>query len=436
MVTASVVAIVALVACSQTPLSLIETGTAALTTSTTRTPAQQPNIVFVLTDDLSDNLVAQMPQVLSLKRSGASFSHYYVTDSLCCPSRTAIFTGEYPHDNGVYANTGRLGGYRAFQNNDDAHRCFARSLQKAGYTTAFMGKYLNGYHVADPVPPGWDVWDGVDHGGYQEYNYRVNTNGLAVHFGRSPADYLTNVLSQKAGAFIESAASKPNPFFLEVSTFAPHRPFVPAAEYLGAARGVPYPITPAYDARVTHPPGWLRHRRRLTAGQQHRMLAKYQERVEDDYSIDNLLGHIRSELQAAGVARNTYIVFSSDNGFHMGEYRLLSGKQTAFDTDINVPLIVHGPHVPAGTRVSALASNIDLAPTFDALAGAHPNRRIDGVSLLPVMSGRVPADWQRAVLIQHHGPNDRPGDPDAQSAAHGDPPSYDAVRTLRGLFVK
>jgi arylsulfatase A-like enzyme len=120
----------------------------------------------------------------------------------------------------------------------------------------------------------------------------------------------------------------------------------------------------------------------------------------------------------------------------VGEYRLLSGKQTAFDTDINVPLVVSGPHVPAGHTVSAMASNIDLAPTFDAIAGSPVDAKTDGVSLLPVLRGHTPADWQQAVLIEHHGHDDRPGDPDAQSAAHGDPSSYEAVRTLSALYVR
>jgi N-acetylglucosamine-6-sulfatase len=119
----------------------------------------------------------------------------------------------------------------------------------------------------------------------------------------------------------------------------------------------------------------------------------------------------------------------------MGEYRLEPGKQTAFDTDINVPLIVSGPHVPAGRTVTRLASNIDLAPTFESLAGLKIRKTIDGHSLAALWHGNQPADWRQAILIEHHGPDDLPGDPDAQSNAQADPPSYEAVRTENALYV-
>jgi arylsulfatase A-like enzyme len=299
-----------------------------------------------------------------------------------------------------------------------------------------MGKYLNRYRVFDSVPPGWDVWDGVNGQGYAEYNYGVNVNGVEADYADAPADYLTSVLSGKATSFIKYAARRSHPFFLEVATFAPHAPFVPAPQYAGTAQDLPYPATPAYDAQVRNPPPWLHQRQPLKPAAQATMLRNYQLRVEDDYSVDDLISNIEAELQAAGVANNTYIVFSSDNGYHMGEYRLLMGKQTAFDTDINVPLVVVGPHVPAGATVSALASSVDLAPTFEQLAGARIGAGVDGVSLLPLLSGHVPRDWQQAVLVEHHKPPYSSSDPDAQTKAEANPPSYEAVRTLRGLLVR
>src|SRR5712691_12997507 len=133
----------------------------------------RPNFVFVLTDDLSWNLVSHMPHVLALEQAGTSMSRYYVVDSLCCPSRSAIFTGEYPHDDGVFTNAGRDGGYAAYNRNADPPKSFAVALQKSGYRTAMMGKYLNGYVSTDTVPPGWDEWD-VTGNGYPEFNYTLN----------------------------------------------------------------------------------------------------------------------------------------------------------------------------------------------------------------------------------------------------------------------
>jgi arylsulfatase A-like enzyme len=395
----------------------------------------KPNFVFVLTDDLAWNLIGHMPQVQALQKHGTTFSNYYVVDSLCCPSRSAIFTGQYPHDDGVFTNSGSDGGYAAYNKNGDQQKSFAVALQKSGYRTGMMGKYLNGYQPKDPVPPGWNEWD-VAGNGYPEFNYTLNENGKQQHYGHDPKDYLVDVLSGKAGRFIDSSAAAKKPFMLEVATFAPHAPYTPAPRYQHAAKNVAYPKTPAYNTLPSDPPSWLKNRTPLTARQQKQISTAYRKRVEADMAVDDMIGHLEKELQAKGVAKNTYFVFSSDNGYHMGEYRLLPGKQTAFDTDIHVPLVVAGPGVPAGHAAGQLASNIDLCPTFEDLGGARPTGTPDGVSLAPLLHGQQPGNWQKAVLIEHHGPNDRPGDPDRQNAKHADPPSYEAVRTAHALYVR
>ncbi|WP_419818241.1 sulfatase family protein [Glaciibacter flavus] len=398
--------------------------------------ATRPNIVFVLTDDLAMNLVSRMPHVQALEKAGETFGNYDVVDSLCCPSRSAIFTGEYPHDDGVFTNSGTDGGYSAFNSNGNQQRSFAVALQKAGYRTGFMGKYLNGYAVTDPVPPGWNEWDVAGQAGYREFDYDLNENGHAQHYGKAASDYMVDVLAKKGAAFIDSSTSSHQPFMLEVATFAPHAPYTPAPRYATADQGVAYPKTPAYDAAPTNPPRWLAGRPPLTAQQQQQMRASYDKRLEADRGVDDLLGHLQDELTARGVAGETDVVFSSDNGYHMGEYRLLPGKQTAFDSDINVPLVVAGPGVPAGRVETSLVSNIDLAPTFETLGGAPVGSNVDGVSLADLWHGHTPASWQQAVLIEHHGPNDAKGDPDAQNQQHADPPSYEAVRTATALYVR
>jgi N-acetylglucosamine-6-sulfatase len=397
--------------------------------------APRPNFVFVLTDDLSMNLVSHMPHVLALEQAGLTMSHYYVVDSLCCPSRTSIFTGEYPHDDGVFTNTGSDGGYHAFNAHGNVQNTFAMALQKSGYRTALMGKYLNGYQAADLMPAGWYQWD-VAGNGYPEFNYNLNETDTWRHYSDNPQSYLTDVLSAKAGSFIKSAARSGGPFMLEVATFAPHQPYTPAPRYLGSANYVSYPKTAAWNRLPQNPPSWLKGQPPLNPAWQARITRSYQKRVEADLSVDDMIAHLESVLRATGQARNTYFVFSSDNGYHMGEYQLLPGKQTAFDTDIHVPLVVTGPGVPAGTTSSQLASNIDLAPTFESLAGVAVPGRVDGHSLAPLWHGRPPADWRQAILIEHHGPDDNPGDPDRQNHLSGDPPSYEAVRTANALYVR
>ena len=416
-------------------LSLVGCTQSSHTAASTGEHRSKPNIVFVLTDDLSMNLISHMPHVLALQKAGTTMSNYRVVDSLCCPSRSAIFTGEYPHDDGVFTNGGSDGGYAAYNAHGDGAKTFALSLQKRGYTTGFMGKYLNGYQPSDPIPAGWNEWD-VAGNAYHEFNYTLNEDGRQQHYGHNPSDYLVDVLSHKADSFVDTSASSKRPFMLEVATFAPHAPSTPAPRYAHAAKNLSYPKTPAYNTLPTNAPSWLKTRPALTPAQQAGQLTHYRRRVEADLAVDDLIGSLEAHLKARGVADNTDIVFSSDNGYHLGEYRLLAGKQTAFDTDIHVPLIVSGPGIPAGHTVSQPASNVDLAPTFETLAGAAVGSGVDGVSLVGLWRGHTPPNWQRAVLVEHHGPDDDPGDPDRQNAEQADPPSYEAVRTAHALYVR
>jgi N-acetylglucosamine-6-sulfatase len=159
----------------------------------------------------------------------------------------------------------------------------------------------------------------------------------------------------------------------------------------------------------------------------------FRQRVRSVQAVDDMVGALRAELRRAGAAAHTYLVFSSDNGFHMGEHRLRPGKQTAFDTDIRVPLIIAGPGVAAGTTVKAMTSSVDLAATFDELAHAKPTAVRDGLSLVPLLHGQTPATWPQAVLIEHHGPRQYPTDPDLQPDR---PPTYAAIRTATELYVE
>ena len=147
-----------------------------------------------------------------------------------------------------------------------------------------------------------------------------------------------------------------------------------------------------------------------------------------------MMGEVEAAVQAHGLTRDTYIVFSSDNGLHTGEYRLMPGKLTAFDTDIHVPLVVAGPGIPADASVPQVAENIDLASTFASIAGTEVSS--DGHSLLALLHGKDVPDWRNAALIEHHGPAVGPGNPDAQNLPSGNPSSYEAMRTPQFLYVE
>jgi N-acetylglucosamine-6-sulfatase len=397
-----------------------------------------PNIVFVLTDDLTWNLVQYMPHVLQMQRDGVTFSRYVVTDSLCCPSRSSIFTGLFPHDTGVFTNGGFHGGNRAFVAHGDEAKTFAVALHHRGYRTAMMGKYLNGYDPATlDVPQGWDDWR-VAGNAYPEFNYDLNENGRLVHFGgrSSPTNYLTDVLATRATNFIGEAAKAHKPFALEVATFAPHFPFVPAPRNAHDFPGLTEPRDPSFNTDNVNPPSWLGTRAPLSAALVNRLDLDYRMRAQAAEAVDRLVGEVEAVLGSLGLAKNTYIVFSSDNGYHMGQHRLLNGKMTAFDTDIRVPLIVTGPAVPRNRTISQIVENIDLYPTFAELAGADPAPAVDGRSLVPLLHGQPVPRWRTVALIEHHGPATPRGNPDYENGRlGGNPVSYEAIRLGDALIA-
>jgi N-acetylglucosamine-6-sulfatase len=203
----------------------------------------RPNIVFVLTDDLTQNLVPYMPHVLAMEQAGMSFTNYTVTDSLCCPSRASILTGAFPHNTKVYRNRGKDGGYQPFLKRGEEANTFGAQIHAAGYRTGFMGKYLNRYYASYPapkflgtwtppeathIPPGWDEWDGVGLG-YDQYNYSLNHNHSVIEHGAKPSDYLNTVLQDDATSFISTSAQQKKPFMLELASFTPHSPSTPRA---------------------------------------------------------------------------------------------------------------------------------------------------------------------------------------------------------------
>jgi N-acetylglucosamine-6-sulfatase len=430
---------------TSSPSTSATTPASVTTPSSTLAPSPaHPNIIYVLTDDLADNLVTPqfMPNLWKLEHDGADFTHYYVTDSLCCPSRASIFTGRYPHDTGVFTNSGTDGGYSVFESRGDENSTLATDLSSEGYRTAMMGKYLNLYTPQDPPAPGWDQWDVAGKQGYNEFDYGLNENGKVVHYGGPKAskdNYLTDVLSGLANQFVTTSTTgaHASPFFLEIATFAPHQPYVPAPKYANLYPGLEYPVTPAYNYANQNPPKWLKNEPPLGAKEEAVIDRAFRLRAQDVKSVDDMIGQLVATLKRTGAWNNTYLVFNSDNGYHMGEHRLRPGKLTAFDTDINVPLIVVGPHVPAGKVIPSFAENIDLRPTFDQWAGTVPSEGIDGRSLVPLLNDpTAPAGWPQGILVEHHGPDGASDDPDYPAHLSGNPDSYEALRLNGELYVE
>jgi N-acetylglucosamine-6-sulfatase len=384
-----------------------------------------------------------MPHVRQMERQGETFSNYFVTDSLCCPSRASILTGRFPHNTKVFSNNAPNGGFTLFHDRGEELDTFATALQSKGYRTAMMGKYLNGYEPADIeegehkfyVPPGWNEWD-VAGDGYPEFNYTLNSDAHLKRYKRAPKEYMTNVLANHGLGFIASSARRRTPFMLEIATFAPHAPFVPAPRDRTDFPGLKAPRNPAFDAANVDAPAWLSRFAPLTGPEIETLDRQFRRRAQSVQAVDRMIGEIEQELAAKGLAKNTYIVFSSDNGLHMGEHRLLAGKLTAFDSDIRVPLIVVGPSVPHGRRVAAMTENIDLCPTFDQLGGARIPATVDGHSLAALLHGHPASGWRKEILVEHRGPDITPGDPDLPTQGSGNPPSYEAIRSAHALYVE
>ncbi len=395
----------------------------------------KPNLIFVLTDDLAWNLVEFMPHVKQMQAQGVTFSHYFVTDSLCCPSRTSMFTGKYPHASGVFTNSGDDGGYAVYLSQGNDAQTFAVALQGNGYRTAMMGKFLNGYDPAMDGPAmGWSHW-AVAGNGYPEFNYSLNQDDALTPYGNQPADYLTDVIAGLGKSFISEQSQAP--FLIELATFAPHAPYTPAPRHAQLFPDLKYPRTPAFAARPkASDPAWLRAVPALTTTEITKIESSFRKRVQAVQAVDEMIGTLQATLAATGHDRDTYVFFASDNGYHMGERSQRPGKQTAFDTDIRVPLIVTGPGIPAGMTIDEITQNIDLCPTFAELGQTAAPTTINGRSLVALLQGRAVQGWRDAALVEHHDPKFDPTDPDAVHTGIAGPPTYAALRTTDAVYVE
>ena len=413
-------------------------GSSAAIPAPTPTPPPKPNIVFILADDQDTESMPFMPQLKSLLADqGATFTRNFVTTSLCCPSRASILTGQYPHNHGALSNAPPAGGFATFLANGKESVTVAPMLKAAGYRTIFLGKYLNGYPNGDPahVPPGWDDWHadwgtgspGVpDSGDY--YDYLMNDNGVLTQYDHGAQDYLTDVLTQKAVAAIQAAVAKgPEPFFLYVAPPAPHTPAFRADRHVGFFSDAYAPRVPSFDeADVSNKPGWLQDFPLFTTRVEQRIDFLYKDRLAAMLAVDDMVGKILQELNADGRLANTFVLFTSDNGFLIGPHRFPRGKEAPYEESIRVPLVVRGPGVPTGQALDPLVANIDFAPTFAEWAQAVGADAMDGRSFASLLRGPIPADWRKDLLLEHW---QNVNDPDNPANVQGGIPTFFGLRT-------
>jgi N-acetylglucosamine-6-sulfatase len=399
---------------------------------------QKPSFVVIQTDDetmeelyqgvrmANGNEEFAMPNTLQLLgEKGITFNRYYTPYSLCAPSRISLLTGRYAHNNHVQGNVPPNGGWTGFQSRLAYSHNLATWLQGAGYRTIHIGKILNGY--GDPpyspgteVPPGWSSWHTIlnsdtDH---YFYGYLMNNNGVVEGpYGDSgswetreygeiddpgcpyaplngkPCFYETDKFNQLAAEELAATPAE-QPFYMQVDYTAPHGDFrkpagpQPATRDFGRFSNAPLPDNRAEgfnEGNVNDKPRFIREAAYLSATEIHTYRVYYQHCLEALVSVDEGVKEILDELGGLGRLRNTYVIFTSDNGFFFGQHRLVGGKFLAYEPSTHLPLIIRGPGIKPDTSTGQLVNTIDIAPTILELAEVAPDKSIDGVSLVPYM---------------------------------------------------
>jgi N-acetylglucosamine-6-sulfatase len=372
---------------------------------------QRPNILFILVDDLDAKLdsISYMKNLQELMVSrGTSVDDFLITNPLCCPSRATILRGQYTHSHQVYHNDSPHGGFEKFNALGDESSTIGVWLQSAGYRTALMGKYFNGYPFPDDrtyVPEGWSEWySPAKKNAYDGYDYVLNENGTLVSYSPDEENYFTDVASRKAVDFIRRAGIDEVPFFLYLSPFAPHSPATAAKRHLDLFPAVVVPNSPALNEMdVSDKPGDMSLNPLLTEELLVINNQRYRQRILSLQAVDEMLAELIKVLEQNGQIENTYIVFTSDNGYHLGQHRLVEGKGTLYEEDIVVPFVVRGPGLPENRLVTdALFGNVDIAPTIADWAGIVPPDFVEGRSMAAVLAGApVPVtDCRNAYLLE------------------------------------
>jgi N-acetylglucosamine-6-sulfatase len=438
----------------------------------TRAASARPNIIMFTTDDqtVRDMVAMQKTQAL-IGDAGADFPHAYASDPLCCPSRVTVQTGEYAHNTGVLGNTPPAGGYSSFNDRN----ALPVWLQTAGYRTIHIGKMPNGFGEVtnrNYVPPGWGPFAGgagpSSRGEFYGFlgppsaytGFTLDENGIDK--GYSSRDYSTDVYRELAVDRIDHhlTAFPGTPLYMQVQFFAPHDPPTPAPRHQGLFASAPLPIDASFNEKnVKDKPGWIRKIKRFGPGLIAKIQTRYQRRLETLLAVDDAVEAVVNELQARGALGNTYLIFTSDQGFMQGQHRLHQGKFVAYEPSTQVPLQIRGPGIPAGSHPRPLVWNGDITSTILQMAGAQPGLPQDGRSLLPYAENQE-LKSTRPLLFETGPPGTafEPGSTAAAKAGHRvklskyvknldmdhtaqiaraiTAPRYRAIRTGRYLLVK
>ncbi|OAP55881.1 hypothetical protein AYL99_10033 [Fonsecaea erecta] len=371
----------------------------------------RPNIVFILTDDqdLRMDSLSYMPHVKKhLIDQGTFFERHYCTIALCCPSRVSLWTGRAAHNTNVTDVNPPYGGYPKFVSQGFNEAWLPVWLQDAGYNTYYTGKLFNAHSLRNYDAPFVKGFTGsdflLDPHTYEYLNASFQRN-------REPpvsyeGEYSTDVLAGKAYGFLEDAIGEKKPFFLTIAPSAPHSnvnfeenwfngsasahtivtsPPIPAERHRHLFPDAVIPRTPSFNPDEPHGVSWISSLPKQNQTNVDFNDEFYRNRLRALQAVDEIVDGVFARLEEHGILDNTYVFYSTDNGYHIGQHRLQPGKECGYEEDINIPLIVRGPRIPKGTSRAIVTSHTDLAPTFLSLAGGEIRSDFDG-SAIPLIS--------------------------------------------------
>ncbi len=345
--------------------------------------AAKPNFIFILTDDMTPDDFRFMPRTQEyFSVNGVRFTNAFVSYAACCPSRASILTGRYSKNHGVRSNNRPSGGFDAFYNSGMESQTIATKLQADGYSTAYFGKYFNEYGtttLVEPesyIPPGWNYWYTFVSTKY--FNYKLNENGQAKNYGDTLEDYGTDVIAKHASNHLDAALSSSSPFFMMIAPYAAHastestelpRQPIPASRHENLFNGIKAPRFASFNQEdVSNKSFGVRDNPLLLPDDIEWIDNNFRARIRTLQSVDEMIGKLIDQLENSLKGKETYIIFTSDNGYWFGEHRFKVGKADLYDQSHRIPLAITGPNVQRGFVRNDLVVNTDFFPTILSLA--------------------------------------------------------------------
>lgn len=367
---------------------------------------KHPNMVFILLDDLAFDAIEgsgrypflKTPNINRLQQEGVDFRNFFCTMSLSSPSRACFLTGVYPHKHGVTQNNEKVDA------DWQTYPPYSAFLQQVGYQSAFIGKmHQAALWGKEQVRPGFDYWLGFRHqGAYFKNTFNENGNEFEQE------GYITDLLTDYATSWLKDKRDKSKPFSLCLWHKAVHGPFEAAPRHKGCYRNESLPLPPNGNGVETFEgkPDWQKYKKTFykiwdNDPAWNPNFREPKDILETLLSVDESIGRVLQTLEELGELENTLIIFSSDNGYFMGEHGYWD-KRISYDECLRIPLVIRFPQQRfAGNVVDRMCLNIDIAPTLLELAGISVPEYMQGRSLLPLLKNQAVENWRKSFLFEY-----------------------------------